>query len=453
MAQYGEDTEIETLTTTTPSPTSPERGPGTGVPIRRVEEEMDEESRDSSTIDSDEEENVQYIRRNYPHSSDEESYTDSFSGEIACCFSAPKCCRAKDDLDSEEEKISKSRYYSHMSLIFTSVSLFICASVLWAFIGYLLPACFCPDVFIHLRQLPFSASLVLFCAFLYFCLLFFLTYKVCRSILWGLETYVFAYTVMAGLTAIASLIINCLAIYKAGGWTNYIIYRDSFYSEAGVVVLNPQFMNAIQAFSGISQSENLEAVYKKLILPEALSQIEAIERVGKWYILGGWFIYNFLIVCNIYYLMYYRTYLPPAQDILAPSSDSGSVRSRRSQKSLRSNRSSKSLKKHYKTSTMVRSVRQEKPPSYRDLSPPRSDYTSVTKRSAYSMKRAPPRHISQNQSFAQAAFTSRSRNSLAAVGTSYHYMENASAPRPEYTNTGSRRNVRNIKRTEDLLLP
>ena len=32
-------------------------------------------------------------------------------------------------------------------------------------------------------------------------------------------------------------------------------------------------------------------------------------------------------------------------------------------------------------------------------------------------------------------------------------MENASAPRPEYTNTGSRRNVRNIKRTEDLLLP
>ena len=29
-------------------------------------------------------------------------------------------------------------------------------------------------------------------------------------------------------------------------------------------------MNAIQAFSGISQSENLEAVYKKLILPEVM---------------------------------------------------------------------------------------------------------------------------------------------------------------------------------------
>ena len=48
---------------------------------------MDEDSRDSSTIDSDEEQNVQYIRRNYRPSSDEESYTDSFSGEIACCFS------------------------------------------------------------------------------------------------------------------------------------------------------------------------------------------------------------------------------------------------------------------------------------------------------------------------------------------------------------------------------
>ena len=57
------------------------------MPIRRVEEEMEEESsRESSTIDSDEEQNVQYIRRQYDDSSDE-SYTDSFAGEIACCFS------------------------------------------------------------------------------------------------------------------------------------------------------------------------------------------------------------------------------------------------------------------------------------------------------------------------------------------------------------------------------
>lgn len=41
---------------------------------------------------------------------------------------------------------------------------------------------------------------------------------------------------MVMMLFIASCIANVIAIYKAGGWTSYLIYDSDFYTNAGSVV-------------------------------------------------------------------------------------------------------------------------------------------------------------------------------------------------------------------------
>ena len=129
--------------------------------------------------------------------------------------------------------------------------------------------------------------------------------------------------------------------------------------------------------------------------------------------------FNFVLIAQVYFLTHYRSCLPLG-DELSDASDTESVATKRSSKSGQSYRSGAS-RRSKKAARKAAMTEPENPPSYRDLSPPRSDYTSVTKRSAYSMRTRPGYHratapMSANQSFAQHAFsTSRSRHSLAGT--------------------------------------
>jgi len=460
MARPGEETEIETLTTGSPQRLSPLEPRSKNI----VTSDMNDASRASSTIDSNDSEAAAHYARHAGTEDDDSEDSEessmysyeSVTGEMACCFSLPKCNGFVSN-----EFTSTTTYYSHITLILTSFTMFVSASVVWLLLGYLAPACLCSELYSHLYFLPFLGKLAIFAIFVYFLTLFCISIKVCRSILIESADSTFAYAILLGLTVIGSVIGNIYAIAKSGGWSSYLIYNDRFYNGAGAMFLKSKFFTAIAAFSEISQAQNIEEVVQMFVVEEGVAQIEAVERVAKFAILGGWFLFNFVLIAQVYFLTHYRSCLPLC-DELSDASDTESVATKRSSKSGQSYRSGAS-RRSKKAARKAAMTEPENPPSYRDLSPPRSDYTSVTKRSAYSMRTRPGYHratapMSANQSFAQHAFsTSRSRHSLAGRDQYQTYHHSSSTvgyhPRAEYTNTGSRRNGRNITKTEDFLLP
>lgn len=445
MVRPDEDTEIETLTTPTPPV----------VNTRGMPRSSQDISHGSSTEIASDDENAIYMRDADAESeSSYESSYDSISGEIACCFTIPKC---KRPIAPGQGSISSGKYYAHVSLILTSMCLFVCASVLWLFVGYFMPACFCSDVYSHIGQLPLSAKLVIGSLIIYFSVLFYLSLNTCRSILTNSSRSVFAYTILLGLTIVGSIVANVFFIKKSGGWTAYIIYNDQFYQGAGAMFLKKEMFDAFGILSDVSKAQTLQEIVQTFVVKEGVMQLEAVERVLKWCILGGWFVFNIILIVHVYYLTHYRSYAGYSFEE-DDADDVASVRSKRSSKSAsRGAGASRPAPVRQPGSRTYKNTRIEMgdPPNYRDLSPPRSDYTSVTKRSAYSMRSRPRQVPGAGQSFAQNAFTSRSRNSLVQ---GYHY-HNDTAPaveyhrRPEYTNTGGRRNCRNITKTEDLLIP
>ena len=143
---------------------------------------------------------------------------------------------------------------------------------------------------------------------------------------------------------------------------------------------------------GLSQDKSLEDTFSELFQPQVssrfisrvnkllnlifqgLAQIESFERLLKWAVLGGWFIFNIFMVSVIFNLIKYRKMY---YDGLLEVDGENLNRSRTSLKS-RDSRSSRRSKVSQKSKRSRSSMgRRDRPPSYRHISPPKSVYSDV----------------------------------------------------------------------------
>lgn len=109
---------------------------------------------------------------------------------------------------------------------------------------------------------------------------------------------------------------------------------------------------------------------------QGLAQIESFERLLKWAVLGGWFIFNIFMVSVIFNLIKYRKMY---YDGLLEVDGNNLNRSRTSLKSRdsRSSRRSKVSQKSKRSRSSMGRNRGDRPPSYRHISPPKSVYSDV----------------------------------------------------------------------------
>lgn len=184
---------------------------------------------------------------------------------------------------------------------------------------------------------------------------------------------------------------------------------------------------AVQTFTSI-KSDKLEDVLAKVFYEEGLAQIESLERLIKWSVLGGWFIFNIflgVVIFNVikYRKMYYDGRLEENLD-----QSRSSLKSRASRRSRTSHKSKKS-----RTSANHR----DRPPSYRHISPPKSEYSVHTARTVKSTtSRRKLRNFNQSDI----------RNSFAAPISESHYSSHAPI---RYQPNDSFRTLQNPRRAQE----
>jgi len=370
MSSKTADTEEETLE----SPTPPKMSPSSPDPREdQILEDEDEDEEDEEAESSGDETATERQGAAHYHSGQytDDGYTDGssdlYSGDIECCFSVPACFgfnRGSSDTLAEQSDDS----FVMIVLMQLALLAFCSFIVVWFLIGYLMPGCLCSNLFAHISGLPLSAKLLAFVCLVFFTSLWWMLYYSIRSIMRKEYKGLMAIISMTMMLFIASCIANVIAIYKAGGWTSYLIYDSDFYNNAGTVFMKDDIRNAISTLAMFGQGQGVEETLHNMFYEEGLFQLEAIERTFKWFVLGGWFLFNIgliVILCNIVKLrrMFYQGQL----DGISHQSGHQSLRQTHS-------RSHSTLKSKKRSP----SKRMDRPPSYRHVSPPKSVRSSYS---------------------------------------------------------------------------
>lgn len=380
MSAHTGETEVETIETPTPPKLPSPQNRREDDIIEEDSNQEDSEEDDDSQEDESEVESETHGNYHYTYETDSD---DPFSGDIECCLSCPSfgCIKSSD---SDKSSTSSPTVDSIQFLIIglagqISILGFVSFSVTWLLIGYLMPKCLCSDLFQHIIYLPISFKLILLVGILFFPFLTWFCYHTFSVISKRQANGLFGMLIMLISLILASVITNCVFIFKSGGWTTYQIYNRDFYNRAHAAFINQKVFEAFATLGttlgGLSQDKSLEDTFSELFQPQGLAQIESFERLLKWAVLGGWFIFNIFMVSVIFNLikyrkMYYDGLLEVDGDNLNRSRTS--LKSRDSRSSRRSKVSQKSKRSR---SSMGR--RGDRPPSYRHISPPKSVYSDV----------------------------------------------------------------------------
>lgn len=383
MSAHTGETEIETIETPTP--------PKLPSPQNRREDDIieedpnqdSEEDDDSQEDEEDESEDESEIQGNYRYTYETDS-DDPFSGDIECCLSCPSfgCIKSSD---SDKSSTTAPNVNSVQFLIIglagqISILGFVSFSVTWLLIGYLMPKCLCSDLFQHIIFLPISFKLILMVGIMFFPFLTWFCYHTFSVISKRQANGLFGMLIMLISLILASIITNCVFIFKSGGWTTYQIYNRDFYNRAHAAFINQKVFEAFttlgSTLGGLSKDKSLEDTFSEFFQPQGLAQIESLERLMKWTVLGGWFIFNIFMVSVIFNLIKYRKMY---YDGLLEVDGENLNRSRTSLKSRdsRSSRRSKVSQKSKRSRSSMNGRRGDRPPSYRHISPPKSVYSDV----------------------------------------------------------------------------
>ncbi|CAG5104824.1 Oidioi.mRNA.OKI2018_I69.chr1.g1576.t2.cds [Oikopleura dioica] len=456
------DTEVETIT---PEQRSPVGGGPVSAPRKNTDDfDEDEDAPDYSGSESEDAYIMPRQRQGHYEDDDDSSsyYTDDDGpvGALACCCGVPSCFKIK-----ATEDVSLYRRSSNAILIKLAIICFVTGSCMWAVLGYFLPKEFSDDAFSHLKSTSTSTLALLLVGFFYMLTLFGLSYKTLKNVNNYDYAPVMAISIFSVLTWLISTAANIYCILKVGGWTNYTIFNGDIASQ----LIDPSIAQLIGKFADKSTNEILQAIFT----PQAFELIHSAERIVKFWLMGGWFIFNIFLLSTVLNLRQFRQACEDYDD-----SEYSDTKSRRSYSSRTSSRSRSSLRSR-QSGKSRRTNRSDYPPRYRDISPPATSVISArSKKSAFSTRMKPisqrepliheyndePTYLTlansapgTRQSFAQNALSKRSRASVACADLGASVNSYCDAPSYISTSTAPRvgngyRPRKNISAREDFLL-
>ncbi|CBY22320.1 unnamed protein product [Oikopleura dioica] len=457
------DTEVETIT---PETRSPVGGGPIAAPRKNVDDfEEDEDAPDYSGSESEDayiipRRQAQYVEESEESSSYYSSDDDGPAGALACCCSLPSIFKINGT-----EEVSRYRRTTNFVLAKLSILCFVTGSCVWGICGYLLPKDLTSDAFVHLKSTSTSTLAILIVGLLYMLTFFGLSYKTIKSLMRYDYAPVMAISIFTVLSWLTSTFANIYCIFKVGGWNSYTIFNGDIASQ----LIDPAITQLISKFADKSTNDILEEIFT----PEAFELIHSAERLFKFWVMGGWFIFNVFLLSTVLNLRQFRQVIEELDE-----SEYSDTKSRRSYSSRTSSRSRSSARSRHSVKSR-KTNRSDYPPRYRDISPAATSVISArSKKSAFSTRLKPlsqrepliheyndePTYLTlasiapgTRQSFAQNALSKRSRASVACadLGASVNsycdapsYISSSTAPR---VGNGYRPR-KNISAREDFLL-